>query len=42
MLVHHQPVHLYDVYQIAEDVLEEGEEGVVCHYAKYPLRYTDL
>ena len=38
MLIYCQPFHLDDIDEIPEYLLKEGEEGVVRHDTKYPLR----
>ena len=40
VVVHHQSLHFDEVDWIPDDLLEEGEEGVVCHYAEYTLGYA--
>lgn len=42
MLVDGQPFHLHVVYQVPEDLLVEGEEGEVGHYAEDALSYADF
>ena len=40
VIVHHQSLHFDEVDRIPDDLLEEGEEGVVGHYAEDTLGYA--
>lgn len=38
VLIYCQPFHLYDIDEVPEYLLKEGEEGIVRHDTKYSLR----